>query len=253
MVAYAVALAAYTELLGIPNDTISVFVWLWFGTIAWNIEAPWRYHLRFVRDWSIPMVGLVIYFYSRGLTDELGLPVHYTMPIRFDEWLSGVRRRDTCRPCGSSSSSAVTRACGERPALVRRLLHHRLRQPLPDRADHRRGAVGPQPRGVAALDAPLRRHQLRRPRLSTSSTRWHRRGWPPRRATSTRPSPGSPDAAGATSAWAGSTSSSRASATRSPRCRRCTPASRSWWRCTASGGCARRCGTCSSSTRSPCP
>ena len=85
MVAYAVALAAYTELLGIPNDTISVFVWLWFGTIAWNIEAPWRYHLRFVRDWSIPMVGLVIYFYSRGLTDELGLPVHFTMPIRFDE------------------------------------------------------------------------------------------------------------------------------------------------------------------------
>ena len=88
MAVYAVALVAYTELLGIPNDTISVFVWLWFGTIAWNIEAPWRYHLRFVRDWSIPMVGLVIYFYSRGLTDELGLPVHFTWPIRFDETLS---------------------------------------------------------------------------------------------------------------------------------------------------------------------
>jgi membrane-associated phospholipid phosphatase len=90
MTVYAVVLAAYTELLGIPNDTISVFVWLWFGTIAWNIEAPRAYHLRFVRDWSIPMVGLVIYFYSRGLTDELALPVHVTMPIRFDEWLSGL-------------------------------------------------------------------------------------------------------------------------------------------------------------------
>jgi membrane-associated phospholipid phosphatase len=88
MTVYAVALAAYTKLLGIPNDTVSVFVWLWFGTIAWNIEAPRRYHLRFVRDWSIPMIGLIIYFYSRGLTDELGLPVHYTMPIRFDEWVS---------------------------------------------------------------------------------------------------------------------------------------------------------------------
>jgi membrane-associated phospholipid phosphatase len=87
MSVYAVALAVYSELLGIPNDTVSVFVWLWFGTIAWNIEAPWRYHLRFVRDWSIPMVGLIIYFYSRGLTDELGLPVHVTMPIRVDEWL----------------------------------------------------------------------------------------------------------------------------------------------------------------------
>jgi membrane-associated phospholipid phosphatase len=90
MSVYAVALAAWSDLLGIPNDTVQVFVWLWFGTIAWNIEAPWRYQLRFVRDWSIPMVGLILYFYSRGLTDELGLPVHVTMPIRFDEWLSGL-------------------------------------------------------------------------------------------------------------------------------------------------------------------
>ena len=104
-------LAAYTELLGIPNDTISVFVWLWFGTIAWNIEAPWRYHLRFVRDWSIPMVGLVIYFYSRGLTDELSLPVHYTMPIHFDEASGSSAADGTCRPSGSSTSSAATRAC----------------------------------------------------------------------------------------------------------------------------------------------
>src|SRR3954463_9124985 len=89
MLAYAGLLAAYTKLLGIPNDTISVFVWLWFGTIAWNIEAPWRYHLRFVRDWSLPMLGLIVYFFSRGLTDDLGLPVHFTMPIRFDEWLFG--------------------------------------------------------------------------------------------------------------------------------------------------------------------
>src|SRR4051794_26800138 len=87
MSAYAVALAVWSELLGIPNDTVQVFLWLWFGTIAWNAEAPWRYHLRFVRDWSLPMVGLIFYFYSRGLTDELGLPVHVTMPIRVDEWL----------------------------------------------------------------------------------------------------------------------------------------------------------------------
>ena len=89
MTAYAVALALWSELLGIPNDTVQVFVWLWLGTIAWNAEAPWRYHLRFLRDWSIPMLGLILYFYSRGLTDELGLPVHVTMPIRVDEFLFG--------------------------------------------------------------------------------------------------------------------------------------------------------------------
>jgi PAP2 superfamily len=89
MLVYALLLATWSKLLGIPNDTVQVFVWLWLGTIAWHIEAPRRYHLRFLRDWWLPVVGLVVYFYSRGLTDELGLPVHYTMPIRFDEWMFG--------------------------------------------------------------------------------------------------------------------------------------------------------------------
>ena len=89
MAAYAVALAVWSEFLGIPNDTVQVFLWLWLGTIAWNIEAEPRYHLYFLRDWWLPVVGLVIYFYSRGLTDELGLPVHIQMPITFDEWLGG--------------------------------------------------------------------------------------------------------------------------------------------------------------------
>ena len=89
MTAYAVALAAWSELLGIPNDTVQVFLWLWLGTVAWSIEARPAYHLNFLKDWWLPVAGLVVYFYSRGLTDELGLPVHVSMPIRFDTWLGG--------------------------------------------------------------------------------------------------------------------------------------------------------------------
>ena len=89
MAGYAVLLAVWIDYLGIPNDTVQIFLWLWLGTIAWDVEAPPRYHLHFLRDWWLPVVGLVIYFYSRGLTDELGLPVHITMPIRVDEWLGG--------------------------------------------------------------------------------------------------------------------------------------------------------------------
>ncbi|MFC7494628.1 MULTISPECIES: phosphatase PAP2 family protein [unclassified Nocardioides] len=89
MAAYAVALVAWSLTLGIPNDTVQVFLWLWLGTIAWNIEAKPRYHLNFLKDWWLPVVGLVIYFYSRGLTDELGLPVHVYPPIHFDEWIGG--------------------------------------------------------------------------------------------------------------------------------------------------------------------
>jgi membrane-associated phospholipid phosphatase len=90
MAAYAVALATWSELLGIPNDTVQVFLWLWLATIAWNAEAPWRQHLQFLRDWWLPVAGLILYFFSRGLTDELGLPVHVRMPIRVDEWLSSL-------------------------------------------------------------------------------------------------------------------------------------------------------------------
>jgi PAP2 superfamily protein len=89
MAAYAVALVAWSLTLGIPNDTLQVFLWLWLGTVAWNIEATPRYHLNFLKDWSLPVLGLVVYFYSRGLTDELGLPVHVYMPIHFDEWIGG--------------------------------------------------------------------------------------------------------------------------------------------------------------------
>ena len=84
---YLGVLSIWVKVLGVPNDTIQVFLWLWLGTIAWNIQAPWRSHLQFLRDWWIPVAGLVVYFYSRGLTDELGLPVHVQMPITVDEWL----------------------------------------------------------------------------------------------------------------------------------------------------------------------
>ena len=107
MTAYAGLFVLWSELLGIPRGTLQVFAWLWLGTIAWHVEAEPRYHLNFVRDWWPPVVGLLIYFYSRGLTDNLGLPVHFTMPISVDTWL-GAGRTPTERlqaawcgdPCG---------------------------------------------------------------------------------------------------------------------------------------------------------
>jgi membrane-associated phospholipid phosphatase len=84
---YIVLLGTWIRLVGVPNDTLQVFLWLWVGTIAWTIQSPWRSHLRFLRDWWIPVAGLVIYFYSRGLTDEVGVAVHVQMPITLDTWL----------------------------------------------------------------------------------------------------------------------------------------------------------------------
>lgn len=82
-------LALWTYAIGVPTDAVQIFGWLWLATIAWNIEAPWRSHLQFAKDWWIPLVILLLYLYSRGLSDDIQAVVHITEPIAFDEWIGG--------------------------------------------------------------------------------------------------------------------------------------------------------------------
>lgn len=88
MTAYVVLLLAWSWFVGIPNDPGGVCLWIWGATIAWNIEAPRREHLEFWRDWWRPMLLIVVYWLLRGLADEVGIAVHYEMPVRADEWLA---------------------------------------------------------------------------------------------------------------------------------------------------------------------
>lgn len=84
--AYAVALLAWSWLIGIPNDPAGVIVWIWLGTLAWDgAQDPWQ----FWKDWWKPLLLLVAYWLLRGLADEIGIPPHYSMPIRVDEWVFG--------------------------------------------------------------------------------------------------------------------------------------------------------------------
>lgn len=86
---WVVALVAWSATIGIPNDPWAVLITLWLLTVAWNVEAPWRHHLGFLRDWSIPALLLAVYFYSRGWVDEFDITVHWTMPIDVDRWMFG--------------------------------------------------------------------------------------------------------------------------------------------------------------------
>jgi membrane-associated phospholipid phosphatase len=90
MLVYVAALVLWSALIGVPNDPLGVFLWIWVAMVAWNIQAPRDHHLRFPRDWWPVLLGLIIYWLTRGLTDEVGLPVHITMPIRFDEWIGSL-------------------------------------------------------------------------------------------------------------------------------------------------------------------
>ena len=85
--AYAVALLAWCWFVGIPNDPAGVVVWIWLGTIAWQVEETPRDHLAFWRDWWKPLLLMVVYWLGRGLADGIGIAPHYSMPIRVDEWL----------------------------------------------------------------------------------------------------------------------------------------------------------------------
>ena len=164
---------------------------------------------------------------------------------------SGCRSTSRCRSTSTTGSAAATCPtqllqeawCGEPcltasdAALVRRVLHHRLRHPLRHRPDRRGGAVDAQPPRVALW---MRRYVVisdgalaiyiaypMAPPWMASQRRVHRRlpapdhrpRWGDIGLDRLRPS-------------------CRASATRSPRCRPCTPASRSWWRPTPSCDCA---------------
>ena len=69
-------------------------VWIWLGTIAWQVEETPRDLLAFWRDWWKPLLLMVVYWLGRGLADEIGIAPHYSMPIRVDEWLVRRHRAD---------------------------------------------------------------------------------------------------------------------------------------------------------------
>lgn len=89
LAAYAVALLTWCWYVGIPNDPAGVIVWIWLGTLAWYAEDRERRARDFWLDWWKPLLLLVVYWLVRGLADEIGVAAHYSMPVRFDEWLFG--------------------------------------------------------------------------------------------------------------------------------------------------------------------
>ena len=183
MLVYALLLGAWTWFFGMPNDTIQIVLWLWLGTVAWNIEAEPRQHLQFLRDWWPPGAGAGrLLLQPRRRRQPRPRRVSVTMPIDVDRWMFGGHLPTEVAPARVVRQPVRP---GERPALVRPDLHHRLRVPLRHRPDHRGRAVGPQPARVHPLDAPPGRRSATPRSRSTSPTRWRRRGGRPATATST--------------------------------------------------------------------
>ncbi|WP_330230324.1 phosphatase PAP2 family protein [Nocardia sp. NBC_00508] len=75
---YLVGLVATIYTAGLPTSRAYQAVWILAGIAAFTIDRPWRNHLRILADW-LPLLGaLVLYDYTRGFADELGMPLRMT-------------------------------------------------------------------------------------------------------------------------------------------------------------------------------
>jgi membrane-associated phospholipid phosphatase len=106
--AYAVGLATFIELVGVPTDRLGIYGGiLLFLTIA-VLGRGWAAWWQMMVDWLPFEAVLLAYDYSRGyaspysaaqvhaktypiadVTNSLGLPLHVRFPIQFDRWMGG--------------------------------------------------------------------------------------------------------------------------------------------------------------------
>jgi hypothetical protein len=90
IVVYVAGLVLYIYFGGLPRQGYQVVIVLWLATVAWDVRRPVAEHLHFLRDWWPPFAVLLVYLYSRGVSDDLGwFSVHFSEPVDADRWLFG--------------------------------------------------------------------------------------------------------------------------------------------------------------------
>lgn len=86
---WAFAFLVYCVTQGVPLDRISQTLWILAVLFAANLGRSARSQLRILTDW-VPFVAfLVVYDYTRGIADKLGIPTHVTQPLAAEKALFG--------------------------------------------------------------------------------------------------------------------------------------------------------------------
>lgn len=86
-IAYFVGLAAYLVFGGIPTDRAGQLVWIIPGLGIRALGRSWRHFGQVLIDWMPFTFALVIYDYTRGIAESLGMPVRVTEPVHADLWI----------------------------------------------------------------------------------------------------------------------------------------------------------------------
>jgi membrane-associated phospholipid phosphatase len=69
---------------GVPVDRVAVTLWILGAFVFANVGKPLRAQRNMLRDWSVFAAMLFAYEYSRGLADQLGVPVQKTLVRNID-------------------------------------------------------------------------------------------------------------------------------------------------------------------------
>lgn len=72
---------------GLPVDRVAVVTWILAAFVFANVGKPITDQWRMLKDWSLFALVLFAYDYSRGLADQLGRPVDFTVTRNIDRAL----------------------------------------------------------------------------------------------------------------------------------------------------------------------
>lgn len=87
VIAYCVILALFVVLVGIPTDREGLVLWIVAGLGIRCLGRGWRSFGRVLLDWFPFTAVLIVYDYTRGFADGLGMPIHVRQPADADLWM----------------------------------------------------------------------------------------------------------------------------------------------------------------------
>jgi membrane-associated phospholipid phosphatase len=87
---YVVVLVALVVSIGIPTDRGSLLLIILAGLGILCLGRGWRSFGRVLLDWLPFTAVLILYDYSRGIADTLGMPLHMADVADADRWMFGV-------------------------------------------------------------------------------------------------------------------------------------------------------------------
>lgn len=84
---YFAVLVTFVAEIGLPTDRIDQTIWILAGIAAARIGRPLRDHMQALLDWTPLLAALLLYDYTRGIADTLGMPIRVAELVDFDTWM----------------------------------------------------------------------------------------------------------------------------------------------------------------------